>query len=66
MWTNGAYIKGGNTDAGDEFGSAVALSANGRMLVVGAHTEDSAAKGVNGNQADNAADDSGAAYVFTY
>ena len=62
----GAYIKGANTDAGDEFGSAVALSGNGRMLVVGAHTEDSAAKGVNGNQADNAADDSGAAYVFTY
>jgi hypothetical protein len=65
-WTNGAYIKGANTDAGDEFGSAVALSGNGRMLVVGAHTEDSAAKGVNGNQADNSADDSGAAYVFTY
>ncbi len=65
-WTQGAYIKGANTDAGDEFGSAVALSGNGRVLVVGAHTEDSAAKGVNGNQADNAADDSGAAYVFTY
>ena len=65
-WTNGAYIKGANTDAGDEFGSAVALSANGRMLVVGAHTEDGGAKGVNGNQADNAADDSGAAYVFVY
>ena len=39
---------------------------NGRMLVVGAHTEDSAARGVNGNQADNSADDSGAAYVFVY
>ena len=65
-WTNGAYIKGANTDAGDEFGSAVALSGNGRMLVVGAHTEDSAAKGINGNQDDNSADDSGAAYVFTY
>jgi hypothetical protein len=65
-WTNGAYIKGANTDAGDEFGSAVALSADGRMMVVGAHSEDSAARGVNGNQADNAADDSGAAYVFVY
>jgi hypothetical protein len=65
-WTNGAYIKASNSDAGDEFGSAVALSGNGRMLVVGAHTEDSAAKGINGNQADNSADDSGAAYVFAY
>jgi hypothetical protein len=65
-WTQGAYIKGANTDPGDEFGSAVALSADGRMLVVGAHSEDSAARGVNGNQADNAADDSGAAYVFVY
>ena len=30
-WTAGAYIKGSNTDAGDEFGSAVALSGDGRM-----------------------------------
>jgi hypothetical protein len=44
----------------------VALSGNGRILVVGAHGEDSAAKGVNGNQADNSGDDSGAAYVFSY
>jgi hypothetical protein len=63
-WTAGAYVKGSNTDAGDEFGSAVALSGDGRMMVVGAHSEDSAARGVNGNQADNSAADSGAAYVF--
>ena len=66
MWTAGAYVKGSNTDAGDEFGSTVALSGNGRMMVVGAHSEDSAARGVNGNQADNSGDDSGAAYVFVY
>jgi len=65
-WTAGAYVKGSNPDAGDEFGSAVALSGNGRMMVVGAHSEDSAARGVNGNQADNSGDDSGAAYVFVY
>jgi hypothetical protein len=35
-------------------------------MVVGAHSEDSAARGVNGNQADNSTDDSGAAYVFVY
>jgi hypothetical protein len=65
-WTAGAYVKGANTEAGDEFGSAVALSGDGRIMVVGAHTEDSAARGVNGNQADNSGDDSGAAYVFGY
>ncbi|MGH9255768.1 MAG: hypothetical protein ACRD3C_14500, partial [Vicinamibacterales bacterium] len=63
-WTAGAYVKGANTDAGDEFGSAVALSGDGRMMVVGAHQEDSAATAVNGNQADNSAADAGAAYVF--
>ena len=34
------------------------------MMVVGAHDEDSGATGINGNQADNSAADSGAAYVF--
>ena len=53
-WTAGAYVKGSNTVAGHEFGSAVALSGNGRMMVVGAHLEDSMG------------DDSGAAYVFVY
>jgi hypothetical protein len=65
-WTAGAFVKGSNTGAGDEFGSSVALSGNGRLMVVGAHGEDGAAKGINGNQSDNASDDSGAAYVFTY
>ena len=63
-WTLGAYVKGTNTDAGDEFGSAVALSADGRTMVVGAHQEDSAARDIDGNQTDNSVDDSGAAYVF--
>ena len=65
-WTQGAYVKGSSTDAGDEFGSALALSGDGRLMVVGAHNEDSAASGVNGNQADNSGNDSGAAYVFAY
>lgn len=65
-WTAGAIIKGANTDAGDEFGSAVALSGDGHMMVVGAHQEDGGARGINGNQADNSASDSGAAYVFAY
>ena len=43
----------------------MALSGDGQTLVVGARGEDSAATGVNGNQADNSADESGAVYVFT-
>ena len=34
-------------------------------MVVGARGEDSTAKGVNGNQADNSIDEAGAAYVFS-
>jgi hypothetical protein len=65
-WTQGAYIKGSNTDAGDEFGSAVALNGDGRILAVGSHNEDGNGRGTAGNPADNSADDSGAVYVFTH
>jgi hypothetical protein len=63
-WTQQAYVKGSNTQAFDEFGGAVALTRDGRTLVVTAHGEDSGARGVNGNQADNSVDEAGAAYVF--
>ncbi len=62
-WTQQAYLKASNTGAGDLFGSTVAIS--GDTIVVGAFREDSSATGVNGNDADNSATDSGAAYVFT-
>ena len=35
-WTAGACVKGSNTEKGDEFGSSLALSGNGRTMVVGA------------------------------
>jgi len=62
VWSQQAYLKASNTDADDEFGSSVAVS--GDTLVVGAYLENSNATGVNGNQADNSAGDSGATYVF--
>ena len=40
------------------------MAVSGDTVVVGAYGEDSSATGVNGNQADNSAADSGAAYVF--
>ena len=63
-WTQQAYVKGSNTEAFDEFGTAMALSSDGKTMVVTARGEDSAAKGINGHQADNSADEAGAAYVF--
>ncbi|MBK8432932.1 MAG: hypothetical protein IPL28_17275 [Chloroflexi bacterium] len=47
----------------DYFGSSVAV-ADGTVMV-GAHQEDSNATGLNGDQADNSANNSGAAYIFT-
>jgi trimeric autotransporter adhesin len=61
-WSQQAYLKASNTGANDTFGYSVAVS--GDTVVVGASAEDSAATGVNGNQSDNSANSSGAAYVF--
>jgi hypothetical protein len=65
VWSQQAYVKASNTDAGDRFGRAVALAADGSALVVGAPLEDSAATGIGGNQNDNSAASAGAVYVFT-
>jgi hypothetical protein len=63
-WSQLAYVKASNTDAYDEFGISVAISQDGRTAAAGARMESSAARGVNGNQNDNEAGQSGAAYVF--
>src|SRR5215467_4028308 len=63
-WTQHSYVKASNTRAGDEFGSSIALSRDGRTLLIGARGEDGGAKGVNGNQADDSVRDAGAAYLF--
>ncbi len=61
-WSQQAYLKASNTAASDLFGHKVAIS--GDTIVVSASSEDSNATGVNGNQSDNNAASSGAAYVF--
>ena len=63
-WSQQAYVKASNTEANDNFGISVALSADGNTLAVGAYGEDSNATGINGNQADNSASSSGAVYVY--
>jgi hypothetical protein len=60
VWGRDAYVKASNTGAGDVFGASVALS--GDTLAVGAYGEDSA--GVDGDESDDSATDSGAVYVF--
>ena len=64
-WSQQAYVKASNTDASDEFGSAVSLSADGNTLAVGSQGESSNASGIDGDQSDNSAGNSGAVYVFS-
>ncbi|HKX63612.1 MAG TPA: FG-GAP repeat protein, partial [Verrucomicrobiae bacterium] len=61
-WTQQAYLKASNTGAGDRFGYGVAIWDD--TIAVGADREDSNATGINGNQNDERATNSGAAYVF--
>lgn len=63
-WSQQAYIKATNTEAGDQFGHSVALNTDGNTLVVGAQNEDSSATGIAGNQGNNLASDSGAVFVY--
>ena len=62
-WSQQAYLKASNSDAGDFFGGSVALSGN--TAVVGAGRESSNATGVDGDETNNSASSAGAAYVFT-
>jgi len=64
-WTQKAYIKASNAEAYDEFGSAMALSKDGKIIAIGARGEASAAKGVNGDMNDNSAMGAGALYIFS-
>jgi len=65
LWSQQAYVKASNTGFSDNFGSSVALAADGSTLAVGAPFEDSNATGIDGASADNSSLDSGAAYVYT-
>ncbi len=63
-WTQEAYLKASNADAGDRFGDSLSLSADGSRLAVGTPLESSHARGVNGDASDDSARESGAVYVF--
>jgi hypothetical protein len=61
-WAQSYYVKATNSEATDHYGQALAIG--GGLVVIGAPQEDSAATGVGGDQADNAAANSGAIYVL--
>ncbi|NOH31724.1 Ig-like domain-containing protein [Vibrio mediterranei] len=67
IWAEQAYIKASNSEAYDQFGRAVSLSADGNTLAVGADGEDSPATGINGNQGNDLRQTqlSGAVYLFS-
>jgi hypothetical protein len=65
-WTQILYIKASNAQAGNQFGVAVCISADGGTLAIGAATENGIGAGVNADptQSATAAAASGAVYVF--
>jgi trimeric autotransporter adhesin len=73
-WRQVAYVKASNPGAFDHFGeggaldghtgNAVAISADGNTIAVGARHEGGSATGINGNPRDDSAYDAGAVYVF--
>lgn len=63
-WSQQNYIKASNTETDDLFGRSISLSGSGDLLAVTAAWEDSAAVGINGDQADNSATKAGAVYTF--
>jgi len=61
-WTQEAYLKSSNPGIDDIFGFTVSL--HGDTLAVAAALEGSQATGVNGDQTDDSANESGAVYIF--
>src|SRR4029077_6291601 len=64
-WSQQAYLKAFNTRLNEQFGWALAISSDGNTIAVGAHLEDSGAKGINGDESDFSAEDSGAVYIYS-
>ena len=64
-WSQQAYLKASNTGAHDQFGARLSLSGDGNALAVGAQLEDSSARGINGLQNDDTAQEAGAVYLFS-
>ncbi len=64
-WAEQAFLKSSNPNLFDWFGGRVTVSGDGNTVAVAAQNEDGSTHGFNGYEYDNAAEDSGAVYVFT-
>lgn len=64
-WSQQASFKASNSGIEDWFAVRLALSGDGNTLAASAPNEDGGAKGINGQQDDNSADEAGAVYIFT-
>ena len=62
-WSQQAYVKSANNEAGDLFGYGVALSENGSSMAVAAYDEDGSGRAVNAPD-DNGSSGTGAIYAF--
>ena len=70
-WMAAGTLQTSNADADDQLGpggalmgQTLAISRDGSTLAIAAPNEDSEARGINGDQADNSAYGAGAVYVF--
>lgn len=63
-WAQTAYLKASNPGIDDQFGRTLDLSADGLLLASGAPREASGTTGIDGDQADDSASQSGAVYIF--
>jgi hypothetical protein len=63
-WTWSKIVKASNPGNGDAFGRDITLSGNGLTMGVGAIGEDSAARGIDGNQQSNSRESAGAVYLY--
>jgi hypothetical protein len=63
-WTLSRVVKAPSPQHFDSFGRNIALSGNGLTMAIGAPSEDSAARGIDGNQADNSKLSAGAIYLY--
>jgi hypothetical protein len=64
VWTFLKVVKAPNAAPIDVFGRTLALSGNGLTLAVGALGEDSAARGIDGDQTNNSKESAGAVYLY--
>ncbi len=64
-WSQQAYLKASNSEGGDLFGFAVALSADGTTLVASSYDEDGGTRLINGPD-NNLRGASGALFVFEF